>query len=155
MRPISFAVVGLVLNFGSAVAQTPVVPCPPFLIPTLELKPIPHVLSQQAAEPEVLPLYSIGNPTDEETFVLECINRARSDPKAEGYRLDTTKDPDISFAYTYWGTPTRAQVDADFQSYPARPPFAFNEKLIASGHGHDSVMLLVDSQYHIGPDGSP
>src|SRR4051812_48774602 len=53
-------------------------------------------------------LYSIdgtsGPPTDEETFYLELINRARANPTAEGQRLRDTTDADVLSAVTFFKT---------------------------------------------------
>ena len=134
-----------------------IAPCPPWIMPmTVVTEKNDGELQKHTVTPQgQLTVYSIGEPTNEEQQVIEYINRARSNPPAEGMRLDTTTDPDISAAYTYWGKPTRSQVLADFQTYQPRPPFAPNAHLFTSARGHCQKMIEVDSQYHIGPDGSP
>jgi len=102
----------------------------------------------------LLSVYSHGDPTAEEQMILELINRARMDPTAEGNRLSTTNDPDITNEYTQWGTPTRAEVKAAFATYPAMPPLAFNPKLIAAARAHSQDMIDHDYQGHTGSDGS-
>src|SRR5262249_12390631 len=123
----------LVILWGAntrVVAQSPQLtlkaPCTPWLFPVAQLREESKKVTQHKSHRDSqvpLSVYSIGDPTDEEQQILEFINRARANPPAEGMRLDTTTDPDVSFAYQYWKTPTRAQVLADFQTYPARPPF--------------------------------
>ena len=98
-------------------------------------------------------VYSHGDPTDEEQALLELINRARADPKAEGLRLSTTTDPDVSNAYTQFSQ-SRSQVKTDFDGYPVEPPLAFNSKLIAAARGHSQDMLTFNYQGHTGHDGS-
>ena len=44
-------------------------------------------------------LYSIGQPTDDEQYSVEFINRARKDPAKELELLINTKDPDVIGAY--------------------------------------------------------
>ena len=46
--------------------------------------------------------WTIGEPTNEEQYYLELINRARANPAAEGARLAAIADPDIQTAYGYW-----------------------------------------------------
>src|SRR3954468_1244770 len=48
-------------------------------------------------------LYSIGDPTNEEQYYLELINRARSNPPAEGARLAASTDSNVISAYTAFG----------------------------------------------------
>ncbi len=103
---------------------------------------------------QILSVYSHGDPTAEEQQILEMINRARMDPNAEGNRLSSTNDPDVTLAYNQWGTPTRSEVRADFATYKAKAPLAFNTKLIAAARGHSQDMLDHDYQSHTGSDGS-
>jgi len=107
-----------------------------------------------ARKNQTLSVYSHGDPTAEEQQVLEMINRARMDPTAEGNRLYSTNDPDVKLAYAQYGTPTPAEVKADFVTYKAKPPLAFNAKLIAAARGHSQDMLDHDYQSHTGSDGS-
>jgi uncharacterized protein YkwD len=116
-----------------------------------------------AAPPAVLPkaqpqaaqaVYSHGDPTAEEQYLLELINRGRANPAAEGDRLSTTTDPTVTSSYDYFGSPTRAQVKSDFATYPAQPPLAFNSKLSAAAKEHSQDMLDHDYQDHTGTDGT-
>lgn len=98
-------------------------------------------------------LYSIGEPTGEEQLYLEYINRARTNPAAEGARLATTTDPDVRRAIEFFGIDTllfTAQMDA----LPPLPPVAFNAKLLAAARAHTADMLAHAYQDHIGTDGS-
>src|SRR3954463_1210575 len=78
-------------------------------------------------------VYSIdgtaGPPTDEETYYLELINRARSDPTAEGVRLKTTTDADVLSATTFFGTDLNLMAQ-EFAAIASAPPIAFNGRLI-------------------------
>src|SRR5690349_6974518 len=58
-------------------------------------------------------VYSHGDPSAEEQYLLELINRGRANPAAEGDRLSTTTDVNVSGSYDYFKTPTRAQVKSD------------------------------------------
>ena len=97
--------------------------------------------------------FSHGEPTAEEQYMLELINRARASPAAEGLRLQATTDPDILGAYAYFHVDL-AKVVADFASYPSRPPLAFNVNLIAAARGHSQDMAVHDFQGHTGSGGS-
>ncbi len=98
-------------------------------------------------------VYSHGNPTAEEQYMLELINRARADPEAEGRFLSNLKDPDIKFAIDFFNV-DRVRLKSDFASYARRPPLAFNAKLLASSRRHSKDMAENNFQDHIGSDGS-
>ncbi|MDB5034427.1 MAG: hypothetical protein JWQ98_1668 [Chlorobi bacterium] len=98
-------------------------------------------------------VYDQGDPTPDEQYMLELINRARANPAAEGVRLANDHDPSIDYLYDHY-TPTRAAVQADFATYPSRPPLAFNAKLIAAARRQSRDMLTHNFQSHTGSDGS-
>src|SRR6478736_2002231 len=56
-----------------------------------------------AAASSVAQLYSIGEPTNDEQYYLELINRARANPIAEGIRLATTTDSNVLSTYSWFG----------------------------------------------------
>ena len=99
-------------------------------------------------------LYNCGNPTNEEQYQLELMNRARANPDSEGIRLEFDTTAQVVIDYSYFAkqqnyfAPTPKQVDSSFAPYPARPPMAFNADLCRAARGHDTVMLMVDAQYH-------
>lgn len=97
--------------------------------------------------------YSHGDPTADEQYTLEMINRARANPAAEGGRLATTTDPAITGNYTYYQIDTAA-LRRDFATYTARPPLAFNAKLLASARRHTNDMAANNFQSHKGSDNS-
>ena len=106
----------------------------------------------QAAPIESTP-YSHGNPTAEEQYMLELINRARADPEAEGEFLATTKTPSIRFATDFFDVNLK-RLKSDFASYAPRPPMAFNPQLLASSRRHSKDMAKNNFQDHVGSDGS-
>ncbi len=77
-------------------------------------------------------LYSHGNPSADEQFMLELLNRARANPPAEGTRLGQT----------------------GFGGYALRPPVAFNADLNVSARAHNDDMAAHDYFSHTGSDGS-
>lgn len=133
-----------------AITATQAAPPPANHQCTPPIKPIIPV----AQPPQILSIYSHGDPTDEEQYMLELINRARSDPNAEGIRLSTTTDPDVSGSYDYFKTPTRSQVAADFSTMTPKAPLAFNAKLINAARLHSQDMLANNFQSHTGSNGS-
>jgi subtilisin-like proprotein convertase family protein len=102
--------------------------------------------------------YSIGDPTAEEQQFLELMNRARRDPVGEGDRIFRDYDsPRVTQAYDFFFKKrptvefTRAENQAAFHGYPAQPPFAFNEKLLAAARAHSQLMKQNDLQTHVVP----
>jgi hypothetical protein len=98
-------------------------------------------------------LYSIGNPTNEEQFYLELINRARANPPAEGLRLATTTDPNVLGAYVSFGV-NLVLMQAQFALIPSAPPLSMNATLTTAARAHSQNMLQNNYQGHNGPDGS-
>lgn len=107
----------------------------------------------QAPRPLAQTLYSHGDPTPDEQYLLEMINRARANPAEEGLRLATTTDAQVLASYSYWGV-NKDGLPAIFATYPSRPPLAFNAKLIAAARKHTADMIAHDFQGHTGSDGS-
>lgn len=98
-------------------------------------------------------LYSHGDPTDEEQYILELINRARANPAAEGRMLASVSDPALLFAYKSFNVDTN-KLKTDFAGYPVRPPLAFNVKLITAARLHSKDMSDNNFQGHTGSNGS-
>jgi uncharacterized protein YkwD len=109
----------------------------------------------QSSAPAAAPttVYSHGNPTAEEQYILELINRARANPTQEGIMLASVTDPDILFAYNYFNV-DKNKLKTDFAGYPVKPPMAFNTKLITAARGHSQDMSDHDFQGHDGSNGS-
>ena len=132
----------------------------PMLTPAIAMKrdeqtgKITQVFPQQA-----LDVYDHGDPTAEEQYIMEMINRARANPTAEGIRLANSTDPDVVDSYSYWasqGAPfaTPANVKSAFATYPAKPPLAFNKDLLAAARDHSQDMIDHNFQGHNGSNGS-
>src|SRR2546423_5777699 len=68
-------------------------------------------------------LYSIGDPTNEEQYYLELINRARANPTAEGVRLASTTDANVLGAYASFGV-NLILMQAQFALIPQQPPLS-------------------------------
>ena len=91
--------------------------------------------------------YSIGDPSSEEQMYLEYINRARALPWEEGFLLATVSDPEIQFAYQFFGTDLQRVVD-EIALYPPQPPLAMESRLTQIARGHSQYMLSNAGQEH-------
>jgi hypothetical protein len=94
-----------------------------------------------------LTLYSIGDPTGDEQYYLELINRARSDPHGEGEHQAATTDPDVLGAINYFGV-NLAMMRSEFDAISATPPLSMNAKLLAAARGHSNWMFQNAVQSH-------
>jgi hypothetical protein len=136
-------------NAARAQEALPVAPPPPPLLITsgsARLEAAPH-------QPAGGQLYSIGNPTNEEQYYLELINRARANPTAEGLRLALTNDPNVLSAYSAFGV-NLVLMQTQFTLIPPAPPLSMNAVLLTTARAHSQNMLQNNYQGHSGPDGS-
>jgi hypothetical protein len=95
-----------------------------------------------------LSVYDHGDPTNEEQYELELINRARANTHAEGDLLFNTTNPYLVQNRSSWGSPTAAQVKSAFYTYANKPPLAFNKDLITAARIHSQDMLDHNYQAH-------
>lgn len=81
--------------------------------------------------------------------MLEYINRARSNPAAEGQLMSDSANTnqEIANAQRYFGF-SMSEVVNDFNSYQAVPPLAFNPSLIDAARGHTQSMITANQQAH-------
>ncbi len=93
-----------------------------------------------------------GDPSGDEQYVLELINRARANPPAEGVRLAAlyTSDPLVKQAFDQYGV-TPAKVISDFATYAPVPPLAMNGALLASSRSQANDQGSFDYQGHLRP----
>ena len=87
-------------------------------------------LSQAVAPKTATTQYDSGDPTPEEQLVLEYINRARADPRAEGVRLRNDAN------YLWQNLPNATGPSA----VGVRPPLAMNKALLLSARFHNYDM---------------
>jgi Cysteine-rich secretory protein family len=109
--------------------------------------------SIEPAQSTAAQLYSIGEPTNEEQYYLELINRARATPPAEGIRLAAATDPDVRAAYNVFGV-NLVLMQAQFALILPAPPLSMNATLMTAARAHSQNMLQNNYQGHTGPDGS-
>ncbi len=76
-------------------------------------------------------LYSHGDPSPQEQYLLELMDRARAYPAAEGYEIGSlTSDP-----------AAKKQLIQVFKTYAAKPPLAFNAALLNTARRHSQYMI--------------
>jgi uncharacterized protein YkwD len=97
--------------------------------------------------------YSHGDPSNDEQYMLELINRARANPTKEGVRLMDTDDASVQAAYQYFNINNAATKQA-FTTYPQRPPMAFHPSLLQAARNHTADMVANNFQGHNGSNGS-
>jgi len=98
-----------------------------------------------------------SEPTADQQYWLELINRFRADPQGELTRLvnitgnswDPVKasDANVVIALNYFGTDAATLV-AQFATLSAQPPLAWNSTLQASAASYSDLMVTQDAQSH-------
>ncbi len=99
-----------------------------------------------------------ADPTPEQQFWLELMNRMRLDPAGELERLvhfsapgvwDTVKsdDPSVQFALDFYGTDA-AVLASQWTSLSAAPPLAWSASLANSAVSYSNLMVQTDQQSH-------
>ncbi len=94
-----------------------------------------------------------AEPSDEEQYLLELINRARMNPAAEGEWLANHPDRFIQNSYEYFSVDLNALIQ-EFKTYSPVPPLAFNPALIEAARRHSKDLKDNHFQDHTGSDGS-
>jgi hypothetical protein len=92
-------------------------------------------------------LWNIGNPTDEEQYYLELLNRARLDPQGEANLLVNTTNSAILGAYNFFKVDLTVLQTA-YQSIAPVAPLAFEPRLTTAARGHSAWMLANGVQQH-------
>ena len=146
---------GLILAVPGVSGQPIAPPTPPMIPPELE----PPSRAALAA-PDLLP----GAPDTEwmhhksvdgqdpepgEQKMLWFMNRARTDPTAEGIWLANISDPNVAYARTYFGVDL-AVLQSAFASLDAKPPAAFDIRLHDASVLHSEALIARDAQDHTG-----
>lgn len=99
-----------------------------------------------------------ADPTAEQQYWLELVNRFRSDPQAElgnvanfsgpgVWGTPKSDDPSIATALTFFGT-SAADLQAQFSSLTAAPPVAWSGALNNSATTYSNLMVTNDQQAH-------
>lgn len=146
---------GLILAVPGVSGQPIAPPTPPMIPPELE----PPSRAALAA-PDLLP----GAPDTEwmhhksvdgqdpepgEQKMLWYMNRARTDPTAEGIWLANITDSSVAYARSYFGVDL-AILQSAFASLAAKPPAAFDIRLHNASVLHSEALIARDGQDHDG-----
>lgn len=100
-------------------------------------------------------LYSISNPSPLEQEMIEMINRARADARAEATRLRETTDPQVLSAVSFFNVDFDL-MEMQFAELPRHvPPVAPNARLANAARLHSLDMLENDFQGHISSNSPP
>ncbi|MEI6655289.1 MAG: CAP domain-containing protein, partial [Verrucomicrobiota bacterium] len=91
--------------------------------------------------------YNFGNPSADEQLYIECINRARANPAAEGARLAASTALDVTRAYSQYAVDL-ALMQTEFNAIAAAPPLAPSAGLTTSARAHAAWMLANAAQSH-------
>jgi len=114
----------------------------------------PGVAARRRFRPEVATseleprrLLSAIEPTADEQYLLELVNRARANPAAEGQRLAALAqaDPVLRAATDGWDL---GAFQAVISGFAASPPLAFSPRLLEAARDHGRAMLARNQQYH-------
>lgn len=104
--------------------------------------------------------YSHGEPTNDEQYVLERLNRARLDPVGEGQRLaDWLRNTPVGRSVVGYYHTNPDQVAADFAALPAVAPLGFDPALLTSARRYADDLAVHGGAFpaagpHVGWDGS-
>lgn len=98
------------------------------------------------------------DPTAEQQYMLELINRFRADPQGELANLvnfsspgvfgtPASNDPSIAYALSYFGV-SASDLASQFSTLVAAPPLAWNSALNDSATSYSNLMVSADQQSH-------
>ncbi len=99
----------------------------------------------------------VFDPSPNEQYLMELLNRMRMNPAAELGLLTSSlgnparsSDPDVDSALRYFHT-SGTVLAQQWTSLTAVQPLAWNDKLYASAEGHNAAMIAADQQTHQAP----
>jgi uncharacterized protein YkwD len=98
-------------------------------------------------------LLSSGGPTDQEQYILQLINEARTDPSAAAEMITSNLTPTVQETLQYYGVNLQ-EVENTIASATPQPPVAWNSDLASAAQGQSEYMANNQIQSHTGADGS-
>lgn len=145
------------LSWTAAVsAQYAPAPDPPVMAPPPALRTFqaPAAIPQAPlAAPSTEWIRHKGNngatPSAAEQRMLWLMNRARSNPTAEGLFLAATGDPAVTSAITFFNVNV-SKMKNEFAAIPARAPAAFDFMLWQASAAHSNRLIADNEQNHDG-----
>jgi len=98
-------------------------------------------------------LLSSGGPTNQEQYMLQLINEARTNPSAAAAQLTSNITPEVSNTLQYYGVNLQAAANTIASATP-QPPVAWNSALANAAQGQSQYMADNQVQSHTGANGS-
>lgn len=89
------------------------------------------------------------HPDGNEQQFMWLMNRARANPAQEGAWLANTGDAFVEAAIRYWNVDLNV-MQAEFDTYDAKPPAAFDVRLYNAANAHSLDLIARDAQDHSG-----
>lgn len=90
-----------------------------------------------------------AHPNGNEQAMFWLMNRARTDPGAEGEFLAGLTQSNVTGNYSFWGVDLE-KMKTELASLDPRPPGAFDSRLYEASKAHSDYMISVDEQTHDG-----
>ncbi len=94
-----------------------------------------------------------AGPTDQEQFMLQLLNEARTNPAAAAQMIASDITPDVQATLNYYNINLQ-QTENAIASAAAQPPLAWNNLLASAAQGHSQDMANTQTQSHTGSNGS-
>jgi Cysteine-rich secretory protein family len=98
-------------------------------------------------------LLSSGGPTDQEQYMLQLINEARTNPAAAAEMITGNLTPEVQATLQYYGVNLQT-VEQTIASATPQPPLAWNSDLANAAQGQSQYMANNQIQSHTGANGS-
>jgi hypothetical protein len=98
-------------------------------------------------------LLSSGGPTDQQQYMLQLINEARTNPPAAAAMIGSDTTPDVQATLNYYGVNLQSALQTISSATP-QPPVAWNADLAASAQAQSQYMANYNIQSHTGANGS-
>jgi uncharacterized protein YkwD len=104
---------------------------------------------------EARQLLSSGGPTNQEQYMLQLINEARTDPAAVAAQITSASNltPDVQATLKYYNVNLQ-QVEQTISSATPQPPLAWNQELANAAQGQSQYQADNQIQSHTGANGS-
>jgi uncharacterized protein YkwD len=99
-------------------------------------------------------LSSVGaGPSDQQQYVLQLINEARTNPAAAAQQISNDMTPQVSNTLSYYGTNLQTALQTISSATP-QPPVAWNSDLANAAQGQSQYQADNQIQSHTGSGGS-